>query len=215
MKKYLLSVLALSAMLFVACEPEANVDGPDVKADYVVDSEYMGYITFFGDYYENGTDNCTIELFAFGFAEDGETPVSVKDLFIEYNVSASVADGTGELTPDLLDPDLGYSFAPNKYLTGFLLEGEAYGTAYVEMDYATETFTVQECIVDGPISISIADGQYVIKGLLKSQSGKFVGVDFKGELIVEDVRSAATRSAYIPAKAARAFSSVLNKRMIK
>lgn len=227
MKKYLLSVLALSAMLFVACEPvDDNTDPepqpeptPGVQADYVVDSEYMGYVTFWGDYYENGTNNCSIELFAFGFAEDGVTPVSVKDLFIDYNVPASVTDATGELTPDVLDLDLGYSFAPNKYLTGILLEGEAYGTAYVEMDYTTEAYTVQECIVDGPISITLNDGKYTVKGLLTAESGKTVNVDFTGTLEVIDETSGAsvysTRALASPAKAARVFSSVLNKRMIK
>lgn len=188
---------------------EAPVDQPDVPApaaDYVIDNESCmgGTIANLGDYYENGTATYTIELYNILFDEAGD-PATSKTMAIEYVVAADVVDGAAAN----LTPDSDYNFAAGTYVPGFFDGDWYYGTIYVEMDFASETFAVNEPVNAGNISVSVADGIYTVQGDLTSTNGKTIKVNYVGELESADAASLLSRTAKgRPAK--RLFSSALN-----
>jgi hypothetical protein len=62
------------------------------------------------------------------------------------------------------------------------MEDGLYGSAYGEMNLATEEMTLLEAIVDGDITISHKDGKYTVKGLVKLGNGKTLKIDVTSEL---------------------------------
>ena len=77
------------------------------------------------------------------------------------------------------------------------------------MDFASETFAVNEPVNAGNISVSVADGIYTVQGDLTSTNGKTIKVNYVGELESAGAASLLSRTAKgRPAK--RLFSSALN-----
>ena len=190
MKKYLLAVLALGATMMVACNPDDNKGGnepePEVKADYTLSTNVMGgFLDLYGDDYEIGLNDCVLELDAVNLDAEGN-PVSLGILFVEYLCALDNTTGLGSFTSAGPDWVTFENLQPNTYFPAVEMEGELYGSAYMEMNVATEAITAAEGIVDGTLTISNSGDNYVVKGTLKTTSNKVVKVDYTGALEVTD-----------------------------
>jgi hypothetical protein len=182
MKKYLLTILALGATMMMACNPDNNNGGgdnpePPVKADYELTTISLGYIDSYGDYYGVGLNNYYLEI---GVVE-GTTG---RMIAVEYMMPASCTDGLGTIKadPNWLESLMAGSAKPNHYFAGLITEEGLYGSAYGELNLATEEINLMEGIVDGDITISHKDGLYTVKGLVSLGSGKTLKIDATGEL---------------------------------
>ncbi len=191
MKKYLLAVLALGATMMMACNPDDNKGGgkepePEVKADYTLSTNVMGgFLDLYGDDYEIGLNDCVLELDAVNLDAEGNL-VSMGILFVEYLCALDNTTGLGSFTAAGPDWVTFENLQPNTYFTGVDMEGELYGSAYMEMNIATESITAAEGIVDGTLTISNSGDNYVVKGTLKTTNNKVVKVDYTGALEVTD-----------------------------
>ena len=191
MKKYLLAVLALGATMMMACNPDDNKGGgdepePEVKADYTLSTNVMGgYLDYYGDDYEIGLNDYVLELDAVNLDAEGN-PVSMGILFVEYLCALDNTTGLGSFTSAGPDWVTGENLQPNTYFPAVEMEGELYGSAYMEMNIATESITAAEGIVDGTLTISNSGDNYVVKGTLKTTNNKVVKVDYTGALEVTD-----------------------------
>jgi hypothetical protein len=178
MKKYLLSVLALGAMIMVACNPNDKGNTPEpVKADYEVTSVSFGYLDYYGDYYGVGLNDYYLEINVAG-------DTTGRILCVEYMMPTSNTDGLGTIKPDAnwAESLMAGSAKPNHYFTGLITEDDFYGSTYLEMNLVSGEFTVIEAIVDGDITISHKEGKYTVKGLVSLASGKTLKIDATGEL---------------------------------
>ena len=180
MKKYLLTVLALGATMMMACNPSDNgnkTPEPPVKADYVITTAFAGFLDYYGDYYGIGLNNFNLEV-------DVVEGTNARMFFIEYMMPTSCTDGLGTIKPDAnwLENLMNGATKPNHYITGLAMEDGLYGSAYGEMNLATEEMTLLEAIVDGDITISHKDGKYTVKGLVKLGNGKTLKIDVTSEL---------------------------------
>lgn len=187
MKKYLLSVLALSAMLFVACEPEENVDGPDITADYILSTNSVSaaYLENYGDDYGVGCNVFSISLGTIIIDEEAGT-MTVKMFATEFLTELSNTTGVGTYTPAQVNYETGEGLAANTYLAAAEVDGDLYGAGYIEMEVVNEELIVGEGIIDGDLNISKDGDNYVIKGLFTTLSGKTVLVDYTGAVEFED-----------------------------
>ena len=219
MKKYLLAVLALGATMMVACNPDDNKGGnepePEVKADYTLSTNVMsGFLDLYGDDYEIGLNDCVLELGAVYLDAEGN-PVSLGVIFFEYLSDLDNTTGLGSFTPSGPNWITGENLQPNTYFSGVEVEGEPesslVGSAYMEMDLATEALTVAEGIVDGTLTISMSGDNYVVKGIFKTGNNKVVKVDYTGALEVTDESEeggAAPLSVKKSVRIGKSFSSV-------
>ena len=196
MKKYLLSILALGATMMMACEPAnngGNGDGPaPVVADYSITTSdaWGGFLDYYGDDYECGLADIALEIDALSFNEDG-TPKSAKILVMQLFGELDNKTGLGTYTPDTQWAMTG-KFTANTYLAGVEFEGMVVGSGYMEMDMSTEEVTVMECLVDGDLTIAMEGENYVVKGILKTASGKIFKVDYTGALEFGDYSQASS-----------------------
>ena len=60
------------------------------------------------------------------------------------------------------------------------------GSGYVEMNMATEEYTVYDGIVSGDLTIKKEDENYVVKGILTTLKGKTLKVDYTGAVTLDD-----------------------------
>ncbi len=215
MKKYLLAVLALGATMMVACNPDDNKGGnepePEVKADYTLSTNVMGgFLDYYGDDYGIGLNDCVLELDAVNLDAEGN-PVSMGILFVEYLCALDNTTGLGSFTSAGPDWVTFENLQPNTYFPGIEMEGNLYGSAYMEMDIATESISVAEGIVDGTLTVSTSGEDYVVKGTLKTTNDKVVKVDYTGALEFGDYTaesSLATLSVKKGVRIGKSFSSV-------
>lgn len=214
MKKYLLAVLALGATMMVACNPDDNKGGgnepePEVKADYTLSTNVMGgFLDLYGDDYDLGLNDCVLELDAVNLDAEGN-PVSMGLLFVEYLCALDNTTGLGSFTSAGPDWVTFENLQPNTYFPGMEMEGHLYGSAYMEMDIATEALTAEEGIVDGTLTISMSGDNYVVKGTLKTSNNKVVKVDYTGAFEVTDMTEggAALLSTKKVVRIGKSFSS--------
>lgn len=215
MKKYLLTVLALGATMMMACNPDDSKGGgnEEPKADYNVTNATEGYLDSYGDYYYVGYNNFFLELDVIDEAND-----KIALVMVEYLLPLDNTTGLATLSPDAnwLENLYAGEATPNAYFTGVEVEGELYGSAYIEGVPSTEAITVADAIVNGNLTISKSGDNYVVKGLLTLASGKTLNVDYTGALEFGDYASsdAASPLSVKGAKfghAPRFFSSVLKK----
>lgn len=216
MKKYLLAVLALGATMMMACNPddskgEGKEPEPEVKADYTLSTNVLeGYLDYYGDDYEIGLNDYLLELDAVNLDAEGN-PVSIGIIFVEYLCALDNTTGLGSFTSAGPDWVTGENLQPNTYFPGVEMEGELYGSAYMEMDIATESITVLEGIVDGTLTVSRSGDNYVVKGTLKTSNNKVVKLDYTGAL---EFGNYATESSLAPlsvkksVRIGKSFSSV-------
>ena len=221
MKKYLLAVLALGATMMVACNPDDNKGGnepePEVKADYTLSTNVMGgFLDLYGDDYEIGLNDCVLELDAVNLDAEGN-PVSLGILFVEYLCALDNTTGLGSFTSAGPDWVTFENLQPNTYFPAVEMEGELYGSAYMEMNVATEAITAAEGIVDGTLTISNSGDNYVVKGTLKTSNNKVVKVDYTGALEVTDkteeggAAPLSTKKVVRIGKPASSFAKLLKK----
>ncbi|MBO4936531.1 MAG: hypothetical protein J6C94_07145 [Alistipes sp.] len=216
MKKYLLAVLALGATMMMACNPddskgEGKEPEPEVKADYTLSTNVLGgYLDLYGDDYEIGLNDYILELDVVNLDAEGN-PVSFGIFVVEYLCALDNTTGLGSFTSSGPDWYTLENLQPNTYFTGVDLEGELYGSAYAEMDIATESITVVEGIVDGTLTVSMSGEDYVVKGTLKTTNNKVVKVDYTGALEFGDYAAESSPAPLSVKKSVRigkSFSSV-------
>lgn len=221
MKKYLLAVLALGATMMMACNPDDNKGGgdpePEVKPDWTLSTNIMGgFLDLYGDDYGLGLNDCVLELDAVNLDAEGN-PVSMGILFVEYLCALDNTAGLGSFTAAGPEWVTFENLQPNTYFPGTEMEGNLYGSAYMEMDVATEAITVAEGIVDGTLTISKSGEDYVVKGTLKTTNDKVVKVDYTGALEVTDqteeggAAPLSTKKVVRIGKPASSFAKFLNK----
>jgi hypothetical protein len=185
MKKYLLAVLALGATIMMACEPAnngGNGDGPaPIVADYNLTDEVVDVVLEnYGDNYGAGINDYHLTVSA--LTEDG----NIKMLFVEYMTELSNKTGEGVFGPAGINWETGEGLAANTYIDATEIEGEIAGSGYIEMNMATEEYTVYDGIVSGDLTVKKEGENYVIKGLFTTLKGKTLKVDYKGALEFED-----------------------------
>lgn len=189
MKKYLLSVLALGATMMMACEPANNDNNggngdtpePEVVADYNLTDEVVEVILEnYGDYYGAGINDYNLTVGA--LTEDG----NIKMLFIEYMTELSNKTGEGVFGPAGINWETGEGLAANVYLDAAEFDGEIYGSGYIEMNIATEEYTVYDGIVSGDLTVKKEGENYVIKGIFTTLKGKTLKVDWTGVATFDD-----------------------------
>lgn len=190
MKKYLLAVLALGAMVMTACEPK-NVDtpptpDPEVVADYTLSTDVIEVsLENYGDYYEAGLNNYSLTVGAMDL-DEATGQGTIKMLFIEYFTETTNTTGLGTFGPAGINWETGEGLAPNVYLDAAIFDDEIVGSGYAELDIATETYKAYEGIKSGDLTVSKDGDNYVIKGLLTTLSGKTLKVDYTGDVTFED-----------------------------
>ena len=188
MKKYLLAVLALGAMVMTACEPK-NVDTPptpEAVADYTLSTDVIeAILENYGDYYMVGLNDYNLTLGAMEL-DEATGQGTIKMLFMEYLTEPTNKTGVGTFGPAGINWETGEGLAPNVYLDAADFDGEIIGSGYVEMDIATETYKAYEGIKSGDLTVSKDGDNYVIKGLLTTLSGKTLKVDYTGAITFED-----------------------------
>ena len=218
MKKYLLAVLALGATMMMACNPNDSRGGaPEPTPDYTMTTDVLvGYIDYYGDYYEIDLNDFVLELDVVEF-DTNDDPVSAKILYVEYLGALDNTSGVGTFSPSGPDWMSSEGLKANTYFSGVEVEDEVYGSAYMEMDWATKSITVAECIVDGDLTISVSGGNYTVKGMLKTSKDKLLKVDYTGELEFGDYTSEASPASLSVVKnvkigrTPRHFSSLFKK----
>lgn len=193
MKKYLLSILALGATMMMACEPAnndnngGNGDGPaPIVTDYTLSTDVIEVILEnYGDYYEAGINDYNLTVGAM-VMDEATGSATIKMLFVEYMTELSNKTGEGVFGPAGINWETGEGLAANVYLDAADFDGEIYGSGYVEMDMATEEYTVYDGIVSGDLTVKKEGENYVISGILTTLKGKTLKVDYKGALEFED-----------------------------
>jgi hypothetical protein len=181
MKKYLLAVLALGATMMMACNPNEGPDAPEVKADYTLSTDVVEVILEnYGDYYEAGLNDYNLTVGA--VTEDGK----IKMLFVEYMTELSNKTGEGVFGPAGINWETGEGLAANTYIDAAEFDGEIVGSGYIEMDMATESYTVYDGIVSGNLTVKKEGENYVIKGILTTLKGKTLKVDYTGAVTLDD-----------------------------
>jgi hypothetical protein len=189
MKKYLLAVLALGATMMMACEPanndnnggNGNTPEPEVVADYNLTDEVVEVILEnYGDYYGAGINDYNLTVGA--LTEDG----NIKMLFVEYMTELSNKTGEGVFGPAGINWETGEGLAANTYIDAAEIEGEIAGSGYIEMNMATEEYTVYDGIVSGDLTVKKEGENYVIKGLFTTLKGKTLKVDYTGAATFDD-----------------------------
>lgn len=217
MKKYLLAVLALGATMMMACNPDDSKGGgkEEPKADYTLATNVLGgYLDYYGDDYEIGLNDYVLELDVVNLDAEGN-PVSMGIFVVEYLCALDNTTGLGSFTSAGPDWITGENLQPNTYFPGVEIEGSPegglYGSAYMEMDVATESITVAEGIVDGTLAVSNSGEDYVVKGIFKTGNNKVVKVDYTGALEFGDYASESSLAPLSVKKSVRigkSFSSV-------
>ena len=213
MKKYLLTVLALSATMMMACNPDHGKGGgenPPV-ADYTLSTDVIEvYLENYGDsMYGVGLNNYNLTVGA--MAEDG----NIKMLFVEYFTELSNKTGEGTFGPvgtANLNFETFEGLKANTYIDAIELEGQIMGSGYVEMNMATEEYTVYDGIVSGDLTIKKDGEDYVVKGILTTLQGKILKVDYTGAVEFgdySDAGGAEPLSANKTVKANKYFSSAV------
>lgn len=187
MKKYLLSVLALGAMMMTACNP--NNEGPDaheVKADYTLSTDVVEVILEnYGDYYGVGINDYNLTIGAI-VMDEATGSATIKMLFVEYMTELSNKTGEGVFGPAGINWETGEGLAANVYLDATEVEGEIYGSGYLEMDATTEELTVYDGIASGNLTVKKEGENYVISGVLTTLKGKTLKVDYTGAVAFDD-----------------------------
>lgn len=190
MKKYLLAVLALGAMVMTACEPknggEDTPPTPEVVADYTLSTDVIEVILEnYGDYYMVGLNDYSLSLGAMEL-DEATGQGTIKMLFMEYLTEPTNKTGLGTFGPAGINWETGEGLAPNVYLDATEIEGEIIGCGYIELDVVTESYKAYEGIKSGDLTVSKDGDNYVIKGLLTTLSGKTLKVDYTGAATFED-----------------------------
>lgn len=194
MKKYLLSVLALGATMLMACEPanndnnggNGNTPEPEVVADYNLTDEAVEVILeSYGDIYQVGFNDYNLTVGVVVIDEATRLP-SIKMLFVEYMTELSNKTGEGVFGPAGINWETGEGLAANTYIDAAEIEGEIAGSGYIEMNMATEEYTVYDGIVSGDLTVKKEGENYVIKGLFTTLKGKTLKVDYTGAATFDD-----------------------------
>ena len=219
MKKYLLSVLALGATMLMACEPanndnnggNGNTPEPEVVADYNLTDEAVEVILeSYGDIYQVGFNDYNLTVGVVVIDEATRLP-SIKMLFVEYMTELSNKTGEGVFGPAGINWETGEGLAANTYIDAAEIEGEIAGSGYIEMNMATEEYTVYDGIVSGDLTVKKEGENYVIKGLFTTLKGKTLKVDYTGAATFDDysnVGGASTLSVKKQFDYTKHFSSV-------
>ena len=193
MKKYLLAVLALGATMMMACEPAnnddngGNGDGPaPVVADYTLSTDVVEVmLESYGDIYQVGFNDYNLTVGAVVIDEATRLP-TIKMLFVEYMTELSNKTGEGVFGPAGINWETLEGLAANTYIDAAEIEGEIAGSGYIEMDMATEEYTVYDGIVSGDLTVKKEGENYVIKGLFTTLKGKTLKVDYTGAATFDD-----------------------------
>ena len=217
MKKYLLAVLALGATMMMACEPAnnddngGNGDGPaPVVADYTLSTDVVEVmLESYGDIYEVGFNDYNLTVGAVVIDEATRLP-TIKMLFVEYMTELSNKTGEGVFGPAGINWETLEGLAANTYIDAVEIEGEIVGSGYLEMDAATESYTVYDGIASGNLTVKKEGENYVISGVLTTLKGKTLKIDYTGTATFDDysnVGGAELLSANKTVKANKYFSS--------
>lgn len=217
MKKYLLAVLALGATMMMACEPAnnddngGNGDGPaPVVADYTLSTDVAEVmLESYGDIYQVGFNDYNLTVGAVVIDEATRLP-TIKMLFVEYMTELSNKTGEGVFGPAGINWETLEGLAANTYIDAAEIDGEIYGSGYIEMDGATESYTVYDGIVSGNLTVKKEGENYVISGVLTTLKGKTLKIDYTGAATFDDysnVGGGELLSANKTVKANKLFSS--------
>ena len=215
MKKYLLAVLALGATMMMACEPAnnddngGNGDGPaPVVADYTLSTDVVGVmLESYGDIYQFGLNDYNLTVSAVVIDEATRLPTT-KMLFVEYMTELSNKTGEGVFGPAGINWETLEGLAANTYIDAAEIEGEIFGSGYIEMTGAT--YTVYDGIVSGNLTVKKEGENYVISGVLTTLKGKTLKIDYTGAATFDDysnVGGGELLSANKTVKANKFFSS--------
>lgn len=215
MKKYLLAVLALGATMMMACEPASNDDnggngdGPaTVVADYTLSTDVAGVmLESYGDIYQVGLNDYNLTVSAVVIDEATRLPTT-KMLFVEYMTELSNKTGEGVFGPAGINWETLEGLAANTYIDAAEIEGEIFGSGYIEMTGAT--YTVYDGIVSGNLTVKKEGENYVISGVLTTLKGKTLKIDYTGAATFDDysnVGGGELLSANKTVKANKFFSS--------
>ena len=217
MKKYLLAVLALGATMMTACEPAnnddngGNGDGPaPVVADYTLSTDVVEVtLESYGDIYQVGLNHYNLTVGAVVIDEATRLP-TIKMLFVEYMTELSNKTGEGVFGPAGINWETIEGLAANTYIDAAEIEGEIFGSGYIEMNMATEEYTVYDGIVSGDLTVKKEGENYVISGVLTTLKGKTLKIDYTGAATFDDysnVGGGELLSANKTVKANKLFSS--------
>lgn len=217
MKKYLLAVLALGATMMMACEPAnnddngGNGDGPaPVVADYTLSTDVAEVmLESYGDIYQVGFNDYNLTVSAVVIDEATHLP-TFKMLFVEYMTELSNKTGEGVFGPAGINWETLEGLAANTYIDAAEIEGEIFGSGYIEMDGVTGSYTVYDGIVSGNLTVKKEGENYVISGVLTTLKGKTLKIDYTGAATFDDysnVGGGELLSANKTVKANKLFSS--------
>ena len=189
MKKiFTLAVLALGATMMMACNPDNNEgpNAPEVKADYTLSTDVVEVmLENYGDYYGAGINDYNLTIGAV-VMDEATGSATIKMLFVEYMTELSNKTGEGVFGPAGINWETGEGLAANVYLDAAEFDGEIIGSGYLEMDMATESYTVYDGIKSGDLTVKKEGENYVIKGILTTLKGKTVKVDYTGAVTFDD-----------------------------